>query len=158
MLIGPVSLHWRMFLALLLNGILVLSAAGDDSDLHRTPDLTALYLGLDSRTEFTFVTNERSLTKPIGLLNWTIPLSELATAGLDRDFVSYCAEPTVPVLPNWPWSFAVDPLERPKNYPQVAVEREKALARRKAQFLRELYGKHYPDPKDEDAQIGRAHV
>jgi hypothetical protein len=110
------------------------------------PAVTATYLGIEDRRDFAFVSKPRGeFIRPVGLLDWNVPVSSLSTMGLDRDFKSFCAEPFVTVNAGMTYGFSIDPVDKPAIYGLPDTDEGRAVASRKAKFLRELHGRYYAD-------------
>ncbi len=133
----------RLFLAAALVATTTLPAAA------QTPDVTAVYGGASNKQMLAFrMKGHGEFVKPIGLMNWEVPASEFGTAGLDRQFAAFCAEPLVGVTAGRVYQFSVHELERPENYGLPNTDEGKAEAVRRAAFSRELFGRYYAEASD----------
>ena len=95
-----------------------------------------------------------SPTAVAGALNWSIS-SAPAPTGIKPDFRTYCAEVPVAVVPGSIYHFEIQPIDEPDVYGLDDNEKNREAARRRAGYLRELYGRHYltvpDDPKANSA-------
>ena len=80
----------------------------------------------------------------VGILHWDVPESEVTTGGMDRSFRTYCAEAPIGVALGTTYRFLIQAPEAPEAYglPETAAGR--AEANRRATYVRELYGRFYP--------------
>src|SRR6185312_14016518 len=79
----------------------------------------------------------------VGILDWVVPAEEFGTAGMDRQFRTYCAEAPVPAIAGLTYKFEVMSPTVPIAYQQADTEEGKADAYRRSQYIRELFGRYY---------------
>jgi hypothetical protein len=128
-------------------------------------EVTALYNGLNlppvpdaRKTTFTYVYTQRDQwlktigrgvvggknnSPGVGILDWIVPAEEFGTAGMDRQFRTYCAEAPVPAIAGMTYKFEVMSPTVPQAYQQEDNEAGKADAYRRSQYIRELFGRYY---------------
>lgn len=80
---------------------------------------------------------------PAGILNWEVPFSEFATAGMDRYFRTYCAEVPIGVVAGNTYRFEILPPTVLEAYGLPDTEAGRAEASRRAGYVRELFGRCY---------------
>jgi len=118
------------------------------------PVVTATYLGIEGRQDFAFVAKPLGdFRRAAGRLNWNVPPSTLGTMGLDRNFTTFCAEPIATVAAGTTYGFAVDPLDKPAVYGLPETDAGRETAKKKAKFLRELFGRYHADTQP-DSKAG----
>jgi hypothetical protein len=78
------------------------------------------------------------------VLRFAVPPTEASTAGLDREFASFCAEPLASVVAGKTYRFEARRPDDPEGFglPDTADGRKEA--ERRAGYVRELFGRHYP--------------
>jgi len=106
----------------------------------------ALFQGADPKGEFNFTWKEQEpgkFSRPVGRLGWEVPPSEFSTGGMDRSFSGYCSEPLVPVVAGNLYRYQIQSPEMPEIYGLKADETGVNLARRRATYVRELFGRYY---------------
>jgi hypothetical protein len=133
------------------------TAAAGGQDAPR-PELTVAYLGLSAGADFSFRWDGHGAhTRHVGVLNWRVPDAEAGTAGLGREFRSYCAEALVGVEAGRTYQFEVQPADGPAGFGLADTGEGKAAAGRRAVYLRELFGRWYdPDAWEDDPDAARA--
>ena len=108
-----------------------------------TPDVIATYGGLDPKGSFTFKMKGATHTKPVGLLNWDVPQDQFSTAGLDRSFKAFCAEPLVGVTAGNTYSFNLLSPDSTAAYNLPDTEAGRKEANLRGVYIRELFGRSY---------------
>ena len=123
------------------------------------PDLVATYQGPVAKELFAFKWKEKSgnFTRAVCRMGWEVPTTELSTAGLDRNFGTYCAEALVGVVAGRTYRFEIQMPEVPEMYGLPDTVEGRAQADRRAKYLRELYGRYYLGSlREEDPDATRA--
>ena len=135
---------------------------------ERRAEVTATYNGLNNppvvhqlngaRNAFSydFKTREQWLNKvgrgvvggmnnspAVGILDWVVPAEEFGTAGMDREFRTYCAEAPVPVTAGSTYKFEIKSPAVPEAYKLDDTEDGKTEAYRRSLYVRELFGRYY---------------
>lgn len=104
----------------------------------------ALYQGADPKGEFAFTWKEKGkFAKPVGRLRWEVPPSEFSTGGVDRSFSGYCSEPLVPVVAGNLYRYEIQSPDMPEIYGLPTTDDGLRAAARRAQYVRELFGRYY---------------
>jgi len=109
----------------------------------QNPEVIATYRGLDAKANFSFKMKGESYAKPVGLLNWDVPQEQFGTAGLDRAFKAYCAEPLVGVTAGNTYRFDILSPDEPPSYNLPDTEAGRKEAKLRGTYIRELFGRHY---------------
>ena len=123
------------------------------------PDLTLRSRELAGRQELKFVSKAAASVKPAGLLNWDFPPAGFATVGFETAPQTYCIEPQVPVVPGTEYPFRIEAFGQPRDFGLKDDDDGRKAAARRTKFVRELYGRYYPDSvKDPAAQAAFQHV
>ncbi|HEY3787900.1 MAG TPA: hypothetical protein VGL71_03550 [Urbifossiella sp.] len=91
----------------------------------------------------------------VGIMDWVVPAEEFGTAGMDREFRTYCAEAPVPVTPGNTYKFEVMSPAIPEAYKLEDNEAGKAESLRRSLYIRELFGRYYV-PSLSEAQAAKA--
>lgn len=166
----------RSSLALALGFLLATSAFAQE----RRQEVTATYNGLNlppvvqpannakNAFAYEYATREQWLNKvgrnvvggksnspAVGILDWAVPAEEFGTAGMDREFRTYCAEAPVPVTAGSTYKFEVKLPTVTEAYKLEDTEAGKAEAYRRSLFVRELFGRYYV-PSLSDARVAKA--
>ncbi|HUR52701.1 MAG TPA: hypothetical protein VMZ71_01125 [Gemmataceae bacterium] len=132
----------RSFVALVAGLLLAGSAVAQN------PVITATYLEANPKDAFTFTWDKARAagvnTKNVGTLRWGVPETQFGTSGLDRAFDTYCAESQVPINSGKTYRFEVQSSEVPEAYGLPDTDEGRKEAIRRTQYVRELYGRHYP--------------
>lgn len=114
--------------------------------------VTAYYHGLNSRADFPFkwkdATRDIKNTRAVGTLGWTVPMDTFGTAGMGRDYRTFCAETLVGVSAGKTYRFEITSPDEPAAYGLKNDEAGRAEALFKAAFIRELFGRYYLDAID----------
>ena len=101
------------------------------------------------------VVGAKGVSPAVGVLDWVVPDEVFGTAGLDRQFRTYCAEAPVPVTPGFTYRFEIKPPTVPEAYKLEDTEEGKAEAYRRSLYVRELFGRYYV-PSVTDARVAKA--
>jgi len=137
------NLHRTPLLATLVVAVVACAPTAVRGD---EPDVIATERGVEDLRELKFTSKgQGEFTRHVGLITWTIPVTNLPTMGLERVFKSFCAEPLLDVNPGVTYGFMIDPIEKPSNYNLPDDENGRNTAQRKAKLLRELFGRYYAD-------------
>jgi len=91
----------------------------------------------------------------VGILDWIVPPEEFGTAGMDREFRTYCSEAPVPVTPGMTYRFEIKSPTVPEAYRLDDTEEGKAEAYRRSLYVRELFGRYYI-PSLADGRVAKA--
>lgn len=117
------------------------------------------YQGADPKGEFAFkFVNTKmkarepagNYVRPSGLLRWTVPEDQFAANGLagqDAAFATFCAEPLVGVVAGRTYQFELQSPDDPAAYGLKNDEAGLKEAKLRADYIRELYGRHYKDAR-----------
>jgi len=145
----PLKIRHKMSWFALVVGVWAMPASAED-----IPDLTLRYRELSGRQEFPFVMGKQTASKPAGFLNWEFPPTGFATVGFETAPMTLCIEPLVPVFPGTDYPFRIEQFGQPRDFAGLKNdEAGKKAAARRTKFVRELYGRYYPDAaKDPAAQ------
>lgn len=114
--------------------------------------VSATYDGLGAKAAFTFKLDGVTYTRPVGRLNWTVAGS-FGTAGLERTFSTFCAEPLVGVTAGGTYPFRVTAPDDPAALRRADPGAAKHEAEVRATYLRELFARYFAeatDPADPD--------
>ncbi|MBX9582887.1 MAG: hypothetical protein K2X87_21475 [Gemmataceae bacterium] len=116
------------------------------------------YRGLGAGADFPFRWEGYGThTRHVGVLNWLVPDTEAGTAGLGREFRSFCGEALVGVEAGRTYRFEVQPADGPAGFGLPDTDEGKAAAARRTTYLRELFGRRYdPDAWATDPDAARA--
>jgi hypothetical protein len=101
------------------------------------------------------VVGAKTSSPAVGILDWTVPAEEFGTAGMDRDFRTYCAEAPVPVTAGNTYKFEIKSPAVPEAYKLDDTEAGKAEAYRRSLYIRELFGRYYV-PSLSEARAAKA--
>lgn len=101
------------------------------------------------------VVGGRNNSPAVGIMDWVVPAQEYGTAGMDREFRTYCAEAPVPVTAGNTYKFEVKSPAVPEAYRIADTDAGKAEAYRRSQYIRELFGRYYV-PSLTDYQAAKA--
>ena len=101
------------------------------------------------------VVGGKSNSPAVGILDWVVPAEEFGTAGMDREFRTYCAEAPVPVTAGSTYKFEVKLPTVTEAYKLEDTEEGKAEAYRRSLYVRELFGRYYV-PSLADARVAKA--
>lgn len=113
------------------------------------PVVTAHYQGLNPRADFSFkwkdATHDLRNSRPVGLLNWSVPMESFGTRGMGRDFKTFCAQTLVGVSAGKTYRFEIMSPDLPAAFDLKDDEAGKKEALFRAAFIRELFGRYYLD-------------
>ncbi|HEY2909056.1 MAG TPA: hypothetical protein VGI99_02365 [Gemmataceae bacterium] len=101
------------------------------------------------------VVGGRSNSPAVGIMDWIVPSQEYGTAGMDREFRTYCAEAPVPVTAGNTYKFEVKSPAVPEAYRIDPTDVGKAESYRRSLYIRELFGRYYV-PSLTDYQAAKA--
>lgn len=106
-------------------------------------EVVAVYEGARPKAGSSFQIKDKGYDRPAGVLHFAVPPTEVGTAGLDREFRSFCAEPLAAVTAGRTYRFEVRRADDPGGFglPDTADGRKEAD--RRAGYVRELFGRHY---------------
>ena len=119
--------------------------------------VVATYLKTDPAASFAFKTQPQDrfvdawknqkgqFTRKSGRLEWQVPETEPGTGRMGREFSTYCAEALVGVVPGKTYQFDVQEPNVPEAFGLPDDPAGWAEADRRARFVRELFGRYYPD-------------
>lgn len=79
----------------------------------------------------------------VGVLNWEVPPTEFGTAGMERQFRTYCAEAPVGVVAGATYLYEIRSPAVPDAYHLPNSDEGKAEALRRSTYVRELFGGYY---------------
>lgn len=112
--------------------------------LAQNPQLSALYQGANPKGDFAFTWKDKgTFTKSVGMLRWEVPPSEFNTGGMDRSFTGYCSEPLVPIIAGNLYRYELQKPDMPSIYGLPETDDGRREATRRAQYVRELFGRYY---------------
>jgi hypothetical protein len=134
----------------LLGCAAVLAAALDVAPARgQNPEVVATYLRADPKAPFAFKWKEKGdHTRTAALLHWSVPPSEFGTAGLDRDFRTFCAEALVGIVAGRTYRFRLEDPATPGGFGLPDTDEGRAQALRRATYVRELFGRYYVEARD----------
>ncbi len=139
-------------LAMLALGVLAAgrSAAQDEPkpEVAATRQVTIYYQGLSPRGDFAFKWKDARDSRPVGLLNWSVPSELVGTGNMGRDFHTYCAQTLVGVTAGETYRYEIVDPALPKNYELKDDEAGQKEALYRTAFIRELFGRFYLDSID----------
>jgi len=78
-----------------------------------------------------------------GILAWEVPPTEFGTAGMERNFRTYCAEAPVGVVSGATYRYSVRSPAVPDAFHLPDTEAGNAESFRRATYIRELFGRYY---------------
>jgi hypothetical protein len=131
-------------------GLTASAAAQQVGPAEPTGPLVSLrYVGLTNRESFRFVQLGTTFTRPVGDLNMEFATGVFPSDGLETRFRSFCVEPLVPMYAGDSYPFSVDPVDRPRWFGLPDTDDGKTTASRRAQYVRELYGRFYQETLDD---------
>ncbi|HJZ53844.1 MAG TPA: hypothetical protein VKE74_02740, partial [Gemmataceae bacterium] len=136
---------------LLLGEFATTPVAGQDPEppARQNPQISINYEGLNPRGDFAFKWKDKGdHTRPVGVLNWSVPAESVGTRGMGRDFRTFCAESLVGVSAGDTYRFEITPPEVPAAFGLKDDADGRQIARYKAAFIRELFGRYYLDAID----------
>jgi hypothetical protein len=114
------------------------------SALAEGPEVVAVYEGAWPKAGSGFAVKGKGYDRPAGVLRFAVPPTEASTAGLDREFASFCAEPLASVVGGRTYRFEARRPDDPEAFGLPDTADGRAEAERRAGYVRELFGRHYP--------------
>jgi hypothetical protein len=140
-----------------LAAVLAIPLAGQNRAFGQTPDVEVYYNTLEPKDQFKYKWKGKEGVCSAGVFRWEVPQNQYGTNGFDRNFSGYCAEILVPITAGKLYNFRENNLNDPANYglgtkdkdkdknPEQAAK-DKAAAQRRADFIKELFGRYFRDP------------